>query len=71
MIGIMTLLQVTPDHATTRTAKSQPPHHQKPPHLAWDVIRGEYGNGKDRIRELTEAGDDYQTVQNRVNQLMS
>lgn len=39
--------------------------------VAWDVIRGEYGNGEERIRELTEAGYDYQTVQNRVNQLLS
>ena len=39
--------------------------------VAWDVIRGEYGNGEERVRELTEAGYDYQTVQDRVNQLLS
>ena len=39
--------------------------------VAWDVIRGEYGNGEERIRELIEAGYDYQAVQNRVNQLLS
>ena len=39
--------------------------------VAWDVIRGEYGNGEERVRELTQAGYDYQTVQDRVNQLMS
>lgn len=34
------------------------------------VMRGDFGNGADRIKKLTEAGYDYATVQNRVNELM-
>ena len=35
--------------------------------IAWDVIRGNYGNGQDRIDRL---GSDYRAVQDRVNQLL-
>ncbi len=38
--------------------------------LAKEVIRGEWGSGEERKRLLTQAGYDYQAVQNRVNQLM-
>lgn len=34
------------------------------------VINGEFGNGADRIKALTEAGYDYATVQNKVNELL-
>ena len=36
---------------------------------ALDVMNGKYGNGDDRIRRLTAAGYDYNTVQNLVNGL--
>ena len=32
------------------------------------VIRGDFGNGAERIKKLTEAGYDYATVQNLVNE---
>ena len=38
--------------------------------IAWKVIRGEYGNGKDREKNLTDAGYDYQEVQDKVNELL-
>ena len=38
--------------------------------LAWEVIGGEWGNGSERARLLTEAGYDYETVQARVNQIL-
>lgn len=37
--------------------------------IAAQVVRGEWGNGKDRIRRLTEAGYDYDAVQALVNKL--
>ena len=39
--------------------------------LAQEVMEGKWGNGEDRVRRLTEAGYDYQAVQNRVNQLVA
>lgn len=38
--------------------------------LANEVINGLWGNGQDRKRKLTEAGYDYQAVQNRVNEIL-
>lgn len=38
--------------------------------LAREVIRGEWGNGEERKRRLTNAGYDYREVQKRVNQLL-
>lgn len=38
--------------------------------IAKEVIRGNWGNGVDRKNRLTEAGYDYNTVQNRVNEMM-
>lgn len=37
--------------------------------LAKEVIDGKWGNGEDRKKRLTEAGYDYNAVQNRVNEL--
>lgn len=34
-----------------------------------DVIRGNYGNGEERIRSLTEANYDYATIQGLVNKI--
>ena len=39
--------------------------------LAQEVINGEWGNGEDRYNRLTEAGYDYNAVQNRVNEILS
>lgn len=38
--------------------------------IARKVIRGEFGNGQDRINRLTAAGYDAAAVQKRVNQLL-
>lgn len=37
--------------------------------LALEVYRGEWGNGAERVRKLTIAGYDYDTVQEKVNEL--
>lgn len=38
--------------------------------LAREVIRGNWGNGEERKRRLTNAGYDYNEVQSRVNELI-
>lgn len=38
--------------------------------LAREVIRGEWGNGSERRVRLTQAGYDYNAVQNRVNEIL-
>ncbi|MFR7765420.1 MAG: lysozyme, partial [Anaerococcus obesiensis] len=38
--------------------------------LAREVIRGEWGNGEERKRRLTNAGYDYYVIQKRVNELI-
>lgn len=38
--------------------------------LAREVINGSWGNGQDRYNRLTNAGYNYQQVQNRVNQIL-
>ncbi len=38
--------------------------------LAKEVIRGDWGNGEERKKKLTEAGYDYSAVQKRVNELL-
>ena len=39
--------------------------------VAWEVIRGEWGNGSDRRQRLEATGYDYDTVQERVNELLN
>ncbi|MBS6276004.1 MAG: N-acetylmuramoyl-L-alanine amidase [Actinomycetaceae bacterium] len=39
--------------------------------LAREVIRGDWGNGQERYNRLTNAGYNYQQVQNRVNQILN
>lgn len=38
--------------------------------LAYECIRGLWGNGSERKRRLTEAGYDYSAVQQRVNEIL-
>lgn len=38
--------------------------------VAREVIRGEWGNGEERKKRLTEAGYDYAKVQSKVNELL-
>ena len=39
--------------------------------IAKEVIRGSWGNGKERKKRLSEAGYDYTLVQSRVNELLA
>lgn len=38
--------------------------------LAREVIQGKWGNGSERKQRLTQAGYDYQTIQNKVNEVL-
>ena len=38
--------------------------------IAREVINGKWGNGADRKKRLTQAGNDYNAVQKRVNELL-
>lgn len=38
--------------------------------IANEVIRGDWGNGAERKKRLTDAGYDYSEVQRKVNQLI-
>lgn len=38
--------------------------------LAKEVIRGNWGNGDERKKRLTEAGYDYDAIQKKVNELL-
>ena len=38
--------------------------------LAQEVIKGQWGNGQDRVNRLKAAGYDYNAVQNRVNEIL-
>ena len=39
--------------------------------LAQEVLQGKWGNGAERVKRLTEAGYNYNTVQKRVNELIA
>ena len=39
--------------------------------IAYDVIKGKYGNGEDRIKKLNEAGYNATIIQNLVNQIIN
>ena len=39
--------------------------------IAHEVINGSWGNGEDRKNRLTNAGYDYNAIQNRVNELLT
>ena len=39
--------------------------------IAREVIRGQWGAGDERVRRLTAAGYDYNTIQTRVNEMLS
>ncbi len=57
---------------STSATKPQPkPVTKTVDQLAEEVITGQWGNGSDRKKRLTEAGYDYYAVQNAVNQKMA
>ena len=39
--------------------------------IAYEVIKGNYGNGEERKKLLEENGFDYEKVQSRVNDILS
>ena len=55
---------------TGSTAPSKPSSSYSIDDIARQVIRGDWGNGQDRINRLTAAGYDANAVQSRVNQLL-
>lgn len=38
--------------------------------IAWEVIKGKWGNGSERMRRLTNSGYNYREVQDLVNKLL-
>ena len=55
-----------------RNVASQPkPIKKSVEEIAREVINGKWGNGADRKKRLTQAGYNYQEIQNRVNQILA
>ena len=52
------------------TADVQPVTKKTVDEIAREVIRGNWGNGDERKKRLTEAGYDYNVIQTKVNELM-
>ena len=59
---------VTP--APTPSLEPVPEKKKTTDELAKEVIAGKWGNGTDRANKLKAAGYDYNTVQNRVNEIL-
>ena len=55
----------------TFKAPEQPAPAKSVDEVAREVIRGEWGNGSDRRQRLEAAGYDYDTVQDRVNAILT
>lgn len=55
----------------TFKAQEQPAPVKSVDEVAREVIRGEWGNGSDRRQRLEAAGYDYDTVQDRVNAILT
>lgn len=51
-------------------SKPEPTPSKSIDELAKEVIDGKWGNGEDRKNRLTEAGYDYNAVQNKVNEIL-
>ncbi|MGX7111429.1 hypothetical protein [Gemella cuniculi] len=52
------------------TASSYPGSNSLDEDVAREVIAGVWGNGQDRVNRLTNAGYDYNTIQQKVNELL-
>lgn len=61
--------EITPDNSE-KPSETNTGANKSIDELANEVIDGKWGNGEDRADRLTEAGYDYQAVQNRVNQIL-
>lgn len=58
----------TPAPAPAPTPEPTPAPKKSNEEIAQEVIAGKWGNGEERKKRLTDAGYDYQAVQNRVNE---
>jgi GH25 family lysozyme M1 (1,4-beta-N-acetylmuramidase) len=58
------------DEIKGNNSGNQPAPTKSVDELAHEVIDGKWGNGNDRKNRLTEAGYDYNAVQNRVNEIL-
>ena len=56
---------------TTPSPTPQPQPTKTVDELAQEVFDGKWGNGEGRYKRLTEAGYNYDAVQNRVNQILA
>ena len=64
-------LQPEPEPQPEPTPAPQPTPSKTVDELAQEVIAGKWGNGQERKDKLTQAGYDYNAVQNKVNELLS
>lgn len=63
---------ICPKYTDMSDAEEEPALGGKPiEEVAEEVINGIWGNGDDRKKKLTEAGYDYQTVQDKVNEILN
>lgn len=53
----------------TSTSSCEEPH-KSTIEIANEVIVGKWGNGEERVKRLTEAGYDYDVIQNEVNRII-
>ena len=57
-----------PSGAPKPVEKPSQPIKKSNEEIANEVLQGKWGNGEDRKKRLTQAGYDYQAIQNIVNQ---
>lgn len=67
--------RINPEPYLTKPIYEEPEQPTEPSktidELANEVIAGKWGNGQERKDKLTQAGYDYNAVQNKVNELLS
>lgn len=59
-----------PNEYTNEEVKPTPPS-KSVEEVAREVIRGDWGNGQDRVNRLTNAGYDYNVIQAKVNEILN
>ena len=62
-------LYANPNGGAVPTPAPTPSGDKSVETLAYEVLKGQWGNGDDRKNRLTKVGYDYTAVQNRVNEL--
>ncbi|MGP1361053.1 MAG: GH25 family lysozyme [Candidatus Fimenecus sp.] len=67
-----TIIKANGLNGFTKTAAPTPqPNRKSVDEIANEVISGKWGNGEERKKRLSQAGYDYNAVQNRVNALVA